>query len=64
MRAGLPLNESLGAVFFVQSTWRGIFEPSASHSRTLNEVLSNVVRGRVRALGEVFFEPGVSNSRH
>ena len=36
--------------FFVQSTWRCIFEPSASQSPKLGEVLSSLVEGTSRAL--------------
>ena len=36
----------------MQSTWRGIFEPSASQSPTLNEVLSSLVEGTRTLVGD------------
>ena len=36
----------------MQSTWRGIFEPSASQSPTLNEVLSSLVEGTRAHVGD------------
>ena len=36
----------------MQSSWRGIFEPSASQSPTLNEVLSSLVEGTSALVGD------------
>ncbi len=41
------------STFYVQSTWQGIFEPSASHFRTLSKVFTSIVRGGCRALDAV-----------